>query len=164
MKRNTKGFTLIELLAVIVILAVIALIATPTILGMINRARKSAAESDMLSYVNEIERQILANSMDDGLVATGEFVIADAGKSIVQKLADGTDGEKINLEIKGDRPQETANTEENNTSGFTVDSKGEITLAKFKFGNYYVRYENNNTDIVKCSSTDAFPNTCTKNS
>ncbi len=37
-----KGFTLIELLAVIVILAVIALIATPIILGIISDAKKSA--------------------------------------------------------------------------------------------------------------------------
>ena len=35
MKENNKGFTLIELLAVIVILAVIALIATPLIMGTI---------------------------------------------------------------------------------------------------------------------------------
>lgn len=40
MKR--KGFTLIELLAVIVILAVIALIATPMILGMIESTKKGA--------------------------------------------------------------------------------------------------------------------------
>ena len=41
---KNKGFTLIELLAVIVILAIIALIATPIILGIINDARKSAKE------------------------------------------------------------------------------------------------------------------------
>ncbi len=37
-----KGFTLIELLAVIVILAVIALIATPIVLSILTRVRKSA--------------------------------------------------------------------------------------------------------------------------
>ncbi len=45
---KNKGFTLIELLAVIVILAIIALIATPIILGIINdsrtQARKRSAE------------------------------------------------------------------------------------------------------------------------
>lgn len=41
--RN-KGFTLIELLAVIVILAIIALIATPIILGIINDARKQSKQ------------------------------------------------------------------------------------------------------------------------
>lgn len=48
---NKKGFTLIELLAVIVILAIIALIATPIILGIINEARDSAkARSAELVY------------------------------------------------------------------------------------------------------------------
>ena len=38
--KSKKGFTLIELLAVIVILAIIALIATPIILGIVEDARK----------------------------------------------------------------------------------------------------------------------------
>ncbi len=44
------GFTLIELLAVIIILAIIALIATPIILNVIDDARKSAglSESEMI--------------------------------------------------------------------------------------------------------------------
>ena len=40
--KNKKGFTLIELLAVIIILAVIALIATPIVLNVVDNARKSA--------------------------------------------------------------------------------------------------------------------------
>ena len=55
MKQNKKGFTLIELLAVIVILAIIALIATPIILSMINNAKSSAAKSSTLGYVESIE-------------------------------------------------------------------------------------------------------------
>ena len=51
---NKKGFTLIELLAVIVILAIIALIATPTILGVIEKAKKGAAESSALGYIDAI--------------------------------------------------------------------------------------------------------------
>ena len=39
-----KGFTLIELLAVIVVLAVIALIATPLVMNAIEDARKGALE------------------------------------------------------------------------------------------------------------------------
>ena len=52
--KNKKGFTLIELLAVIVILAIIALIAVPIVLNMINSARKSAARSAALGYVDAI--------------------------------------------------------------------------------------------------------------
>ena len=50
-----KGFTLIELLAVIVILAIIALIATPIILGIIEDARKGASESAAQLIVDNVE-------------------------------------------------------------------------------------------------------------
>ena len=55
MKRNQKGFTLIELLAVIVILAIIALIATPMVLKYIEQSRKGAAESDAYAAIKAAE-------------------------------------------------------------------------------------------------------------
>ena len=53
---KNKGFTLIELLAVIVILAIIALIATPMILGVIDTAKRGSAESSALGYVESVEK------------------------------------------------------------------------------------------------------------
>lgn len=44
---NKKGFTLVELLAVIVILAIIALIATPQILNIIVSSRESATSESV---------------------------------------------------------------------------------------------------------------------
>ena len=41
LNMKSKGFTLIELLAVIVILAVIALIATPLIMGTITKPKET---------------------------------------------------------------------------------------------------------------------------
>ena len=46
-----KGFTLVELLAVIVILAVIALIATPIVLSIINDTKESAVIRSAEMYV-----------------------------------------------------------------------------------------------------------------
>ena len=46
-----KGFTLIELLAVIVILAIIALISTPVILNVIERANKGAFEDSAYGVI-----------------------------------------------------------------------------------------------------------------
>ena len=52
---KNKGFTLIELLAVIVILAIIALIATPIILGIINDARLSSAERGAELVISNVD-------------------------------------------------------------------------------------------------------------
>ena len=53
-----KGFTLIELLAVIVILAIIALIATPIILGIINDARKESQERSIELYASAAKNAV----------------------------------------------------------------------------------------------------------
>ena len=50
-----KGFTLVELLAVIVILAVIILIATPMILGVIEKTKKSAFEQSLNGVIKGAE-------------------------------------------------------------------------------------------------------------
>ena len=62
MKMNKKGFTLIELLAVIVILAVIALIATPVIAGIINDSKRSALESEAKTVVSAVDNYCLSRS------------------------------------------------------------------------------------------------------
>ena len=53
--KNKKGFTLIELLAVIVILAIIALIATPIVLGIIESSRESAKENSAQFIVDGVQ-------------------------------------------------------------------------------------------------------------
>lgn len=52
---KNKGFTLIELLAVIVILAVIALIATPIILGIISDSKQQADLRTIEGYAKAVE-------------------------------------------------------------------------------------------------------------
>ena len=100
MKKNQKGFTLIELLAVIVILAIIALIATPIIVGVINDAKKNAfkdtaygiIEAGKLYYASQFDNDAFAGKTFDfaGNVeelklsgekpAGGSFVISANGK------------------------------------------------------------------------------------
>ena len=71
MKEKKKGFTLIELLAVIVILAIIALIATPIVLSLINKARKGAfarsaegvVDSANLFYAQELIDNIITKDI-----------------------------------------------------------------------------------------------------
>jgi len=54
-KLTTLGFTLVELLAVIIILAVIALIATPIVLNVVESSRKSAFESSIYGIIEAIK-------------------------------------------------------------------------------------------------------------
>ena len=67
-----KGFTLIELLAVIVILAIIALIATPIILGIINDARKESNERSAELYASAVRNAIAAYQLT-GTTAPTKF-------------------------------------------------------------------------------------------
>ena len=65
-----KGFTLIELLAVIVILAIIALIATPIILGIINDAREESNERSVELYASAVRNGIAAYQLRESKEVT----------------------------------------------------------------------------------------------
>ena len=52
---NKKGFTLIELLAVIVVLAIIALIATPVVMNTIADAQNETTERSLENYASQLE-------------------------------------------------------------------------------------------------------------
>ena len=72
---NSKGFTLIELLAVIVILAIIALIATPIVLGIIEDSRQSSNKLSAGYIVDTVEKAYsMAYTKKGGLVPTKKEV------------------------------------------------------------------------------------------
>jgi len=60
---NKKGFTLVELLAVIIILAVIALIATPIVLDVVDDAKKSAFSSSASGIISAIKLKTAENML-----------------------------------------------------------------------------------------------------
>lgn len=89
MKKN-NGFTLIELLAVIIILAVIALIATPIVLNVVDGAKKSAAESSVRGYVDAIQ------------MARYDYIITHDGQEPTKEevVAMGN-----TVKVKGEKPE-----------------------------------------------------------
>ena len=107
--KSNKGFTLIELLAVIVILAIIALIATPIILGVIDTAKKGSAEASALAYVKAVEDQIVIGQVttettdDITLPTTGtqDYTTADLAGVKVKGTAPKADGTKIVIDSTG---------------------------------------------------------------
>ncbi len=89
---SNKAFTLIELLAVIIILAIVALIATPIILDVVEDARKSAglSEANMIySSINnycassEMKKQMGTLGSDDvDCSSKTSFDLADLNKMV----------------------------------------------------------------------------------
>ena len=53
---KSKGFTLVELLAVIVILAILVLVATPAVTNMITKSSKNAFKSEILGIVKDFDK------------------------------------------------------------------------------------------------------------
>ncbi|MCI8445704.1 MAG: type II secretion system protein [Bacilli bacterium] len=142
--NNKKGFTLIELLAVIVILAVIALIATPIIMNVINDAKEGAEKDSAYGIVKALETEI-AQSMvrDTTFVAPTECTINAAGNKCEYTVgtALSTTTEEIKIDYKGTKAaggtikfaDGKGSVTENSTVKFgsktyKLDSKGEFNL------------------------------------
>ena len=99
MKKN-KGFTLIELLSVIIILAVIALIATPIVLNVVDNARKSAAKDSAYGLLDSAKLYYMESLLDESKSLSGNLI------------------DKIN--VSGRKP---------NSGEVYVNNKGEIALS-----------------------------------
>ena len=131
-----KGFTLIELLAVIVILAIIALIATPMILGVIDSAKKGAAENSTYGYIDAIEKSDLKNMID-----TENYTARTDGTYDLSTLA--------NVSYKGQSP----------TAVCVIIKDGNVENGSFQFDNYIVDYSNGKAKVnttkaeVSCEPT-----------
>ena len=88
-----RGFTLVELLAVIVILAIIAVIATPIILGVIEKSKKGASENSALGYIDAVEKQIARNLLDE-----------DATNDIKNRAYSVEELKNLGVKVKGSEP------------------------------------------------------------
>ncbi len=131
MKNNKKGFTLIELLAVIVILAIIALIATPIVLNIIAKARKSAAQDSLYGVMSAAKTTYMSSLLDTNQVELPATVKCSTADGCVFYNADGTakqtytpagatDPVDFVVSFSGTVPK---------TGEFKIDSEGRIQTA-----------------------------------
>ena len=91
------GFTLIELLAVIVVLAIIALIATPIVMNTIKNAKKGSAERTVDNYIKQVEVAVAIERLE-GNILEGTYTINDKGNlegnGLTKPLVIGMNGNK----------------------------------------------------------------------
>ena len=123
-----KGFTLIELLAVIVILAIIALIATPIILNIISNVKDTAILRSSESYVSAINNAIIEWQLDDKVISDGTYNIMYNGNICLGTYSDNIcDGEILEVEVNGVIPTGGLITIKNNKvksiTGLILDLK-----------------------------------------
>ena len=100
MKEKNKGFTLVELLAVIVILALIALIATPIILNVINDAKKQAAKDSAYGYMDAVEKYIVSSELEDKSIKDGTYRVEELNSMGVSVKGSTPDNGTIKIESK----------------------------------------------------------------
>ena len=84
-----KGFTLIELLAVIVILAIIALIATPLVLKYIDKSNKEALKNSIYSIDRSIVMKGTLDRKDKEYTSTDELDVKIKDTDIKISYVDG---------------------------------------------------------------------------
>ena len=133
---NQKGFTLVELLAVIIILAIIAVIATPIILNTIENAREGAARDSAVGVINAAretyaEAQLNSSFDANDLTATFPDDLTLGGKEI---------------KLSGEKPSEGTVTID------LSDGTEKITIANLKFGKYYYSSDSNDINNVVSES------------
>ncbi len=117
--KNKKGFTLIELLAVIIILAVIALIATPIVLNVIDNARKSANKDSAYGLLDSAKLYYMESLLDENKSLSGNLI------------------DKIN--VSGSKPD---------SGELYINSKGEVALAVVYDKACYIK-EYSDTDLTE---------------
>ena len=151
--KNKHGFTLIELLAVIVVLAIIALIATPIVMNTINNAKKGAAERSGENYIKQVEVAIATKRLDEGTSnlssLDGEYTINDEGNLEGSNLT-----EPLVIETSGNRP----------TSGTIIVKDGEVQAnSTMTIGDYSITYSDGKCAATKNdSNSDSEPEQVTK--
>ena len=126
-----RGFTLIELLAVIVVLAIIALIATPIVMNTIKSAKKGAAERSADSYIGAVETAVATAKLDGKDIPDGTYKIDAEGNLTGEGLPDS----KLTIDMKGNKPTEGTITIKNDQ----VTNDSEMTI-----GDYDVAYNEDN--------------------
>jgi len=144
-----KGFTLIELLGVILLLGVIATIATPVVLNITSSTKEIAAEESIKMYIKAVNNKIAASRIKHKKIEDGTYEITDNGNKIC--LVSGC-SDYIEIDYSGNKIE----------SGYINIKNGKVYSFEYlKIGNIaYSGDMNNLTSIETSTSIVKTPDEC----
>ena len=144
-----KGFTFIELLAVIVILAIIALIATPIVLSIIDDSKESSTIRSAEGYLRAVEYEIAQAYVTPNRITEGNFNVLTGGNICIDGYENNEcTGSVLEIEYNNEGPLSgTITLEEAKITHYTLTYPSGITVVDGKVGDEI-------EDVVKvCSLT-----------
>ena len=131
-----KGFTLIELLAVIVILAILALIATPIVLSIIDDSKESSTIRSAEGYLRAVEYEIARAYVTPNRITEGTFNVLSGGNICIDGYSNNTcSGKVLEIEYNNEGPVSGSITlEEAKITHYTLTYPSGITVVDGKVG------------------------------
>ena len=149
MKKKNNGFTLIELLAVIIVLAIIALIATPIIFNVIENAKLKSLENSTYGVIDAVRTEYAENLLNSTRECTEEITKNCGGKV-------ETSGDVSKITVSGEQPTSGSWVIVNDAN--TEDGRG-IQLIDVTFDSMKGYFCSNSleTGKVKCEKDDSNP-------
>ena len=160
-----KGFTLIELLAVIVILAIIALIATPIVLDIIEDSKNSSIKRSIELYGKAVENSVAKAQLNGSIVPSGKYTTEDGktltnGNTTIKVDYDGTKTVcEVYISNEGTVSLKKCNVSEKTieyTYGNKIYENGDVVYFDVKTGKTCDNYkeENSNTGYNGIGGTE----------
>ena len=129
MIRNEKGFTLIEIIAVLVILGILAAVAVPKYLDMMNEARIKAAQgaiAEVKGRLSSSQAKYMMNSGGTAPTSATLFTYATGANGYVNATNLSNVGTDFNVSTATGTPNIT----------ITVSSVGGTNLTTNQVGNF----------------------------
>ena len=145
---SKRGFTLVELLAVIVILALIALITIPMVLGTVDKSENSADKRSAENYRRAVKNAIAKESLNGNrfFPTTCNVIESGTDKGNLNCTLSNGDTSTLKIKIEGTAP----------TSGTIRFEDGEPVETTLYYKGYYVTIdEKGNSELYKNSNNNA---------
>jgi len=146
-KKRNKGFTLIEMLTVVIIIGVLAAIAAPNLLGMLNQTRLKDGLGQVEGAIREAQKLAIRRGQSCNIIFTTDTT---TGNSIVE-TAPGSNGCLLSTR---ELPDSVSFSLLNSSSLVLIDSSNEAQLGFSSKGNPTIEgimvISHANTNTSKC--------------